>query len=400
MFKPFSLSKAINNRQTAEINQLKINALRSDLQKTRDLRQIASSSTVPTYSRTDGPPAPNGTTPQIQTGEQYDPEFHRKALQDAGYTDEAAKLTDQIGKQKKIEREEATYKAEEIAQLIYSAKGNPELWDQNFQIGVSKGLFKEEEYIPYSDNDWQRLMNDATEAKDLLEAEDGVSSGTSEFERHIQRMIRVGEITTERGMELIKKRAGTMAGLEQSEQQRLALIDKRIARKTKETGRLFDDATKGVEHFQKQRTAINDAIGALESGNNALADTMVTQVMSQIVDSKVRAYQMYAEYDRSYGNIAKRTYNAVAGFVGGARTPEDRKTIKETLLQFKKYADPAAKLVRNRYRALAKDKGLDPFQVVPPDSPEDVRDAPNISLEERKRILKLYFPDMFKKGNK
>jgi len=170
--------------------------------------------------------------------------------------------------------------------------------------------------------------------------------------------------------------------------------EKQTARHEKKTTALRKDAAEGTEHFQKQRTAVNDAIAALESGNNALADTMVTQIMSQVADSKVRAFQMYSVFDRSYGNVANRTYKALSQFVTGERTAEDRQIIKDTLLRFKKYSDPAAKLMRNKYRAIAQEDGLDPFRVVPPDSPEDIRDA-NIKRSEKVRLLKRYFPDKF-----
>jgi len=416
-FRPFSLSKAISENQAIQINKLKISALQGEMQRKKDLRQMAGESVVPTYGRTEGPPTPTGEEPQIQTGTEYSPELHQQKLAAAGESEMAGKIQEYYTKASKEERTKLEFETEQAGRMAFTAD-TPEKWLQEQKSGN----------IP-QDQPFERrefAINMARTVKDL--AGDGVKGGSSEFERLENRVmsglaseaeisrhaIMAGQkarpstapykvVDIEGKAEIFSSQTGKFnyspdAKLTGAETRSLRTTkEKQVARYEKKTTSLRKEAVEGVEHFQKQRVAVNDAIAALESGNNALADTMVTQIMSQVVDSKVRAFQMYSVFDRSYGNIANRTFKALSQFVIGERTAEDRQIIKDTLLQFKQYSDPAANKMRNKYRAIAKEDGLDPFRVVPPDSPEDVRDAIGVSRDEKLRVLKRYFPEMFKK---
>ena len=88
------------------------------------------------------------------------------------------------------------------------------------------------------------------------------------------------------------------------------------------------EADKGTKHFNDMSSGINGAIAAMESGDNGLADTMMGQVLSQVQDSNVRAFQMYNEFDKSYGDFATRVGNSISRFVTGSRTPEEKQEIK------------------------------------------------------------------------
>ena len=75
---------------------------------------------------------------------------------------------------------------------------------------------------------------------------------------------------------------------------------------------------------------------------------------------------------------------------------EEKQKIKNTLITFKKnYVEPGNRFVRNRYRALARDRKLNQFNVVPPSSAEEIKNAPGTTKEEKLKALKTYFPEMF-----
>lgn len=161
------------------------------------------------------------------------------------------------------------------------------------------------------------------------------------------------------------------------------------------TNELRDEASKGTQHVSTISTNINEAIAALNSGDSGLSDTLLNQVMSQVQDTDVRAFQMYSQFDRSFGNLAMRVADSISRFLTGARTEEQNELIKETLVNFRdQYAAPAETRMRNMYRNLAKDEGVDPFEVVPPKRKEEIRDM-DISAKEKMRLLELYFKDDF-----
>lgn len=171
-FKPFSLAESIQSGQSLRANRLKLQAMEATQAKKQELEGLARMSTKPTYERAEGPPTREGVSPQIQVGEQYDPQANIQALQERGYTEEAANLSDQISKMNKVEREDAAYRAEEFAKLVYSAKDDPDVWNENSQIAVERGYITPDQVVPYSNDAWQTTMNQATEFEDLIKQYD------------------------------------------------------------------------------------------------------------------------------------------------------------------------------------------------------------------------------------
>ena len=168
------------------------------------------------------------------------------------------------------------------------------------------------------------------------------------------------------------------------------------ARVEKKTVAMRNEALKGMEHIRSMRTTINDALAAMDSGDTGLADTLLNQVMSQVQDTDVRAFQMYREFDRSFGNVIDRTMDSINRFIHGTRTDQQKDLLRNTLTNFRdNHVGPTVNRLRTQYRNLALEEDVDPFKVVPPESPEEIRDATMITREEKLRLLKIYFPEMF-----
>ena len=225
----------------------------------------------------------------------------------------------------------------------------------------------------------------------------GAFGGSSEFERNLAHLLATGQITPAEANEMRRKRVGTRSGLETSAGQ-----DKTHERfQTKEyrveTEGLRDEWREDREHFSKMDQSISGAMAALEAGDNQLADQLLAQVMTQVNDTDVRAYQLITNMDQSYGNVAERTYRAVARFISGARTPEEKAEILKTLATFREsHVNPGTQRMDRRYRLMAAGRKLDPFDVVPPRSAEDIRDAPGLTKDQKIRALKKWYPDQFR----
>jgi len=168
-FEPFSLAKSIQAGQQMKMNSLKIQSAQSEMARQEKLRNLAQMSQKPVYSPAEGPPEPHiGGQPEIQVGTQYDPIAHQQGAAAMGETELAGKLQDQISQMSEDQRKEVEFKNEHLGRLLFSAKGNPELWNQGFQEAVDAGYVTEDQYVPYSDQAWQSAMNETQKVKDLL----------------------------------------------------------------------------------------------------------------------------------------------------------------------------------------------------------------------------------------
>ena len=226
---------------------------------------------------------------------------------------------------------------------------------------------------------------------------DGVA-GTSEFERHINYQLKMGLITQDQANDMIEKRAGVLAGTDMRITDKTRIEESKRKAGVKETTDLRKEWKQGSEHFDSMTSTIDEAITALDSGNTGLADTMLNQVMSQVQDDNVRAFAMYQQFDKPFGNLANRVKESIDRFLGGKRSDEEKEEIRSTLQYFKDaYADPKRGAIRDRYRALAVEQGADPFEVVPPSSLEDVRDSRLIDKKRKKELIKIHYPEAFTK---
>lgn len=222
---------------------------------------------------------------------------------------------------------------------------------------------------------------------------DGSSEvGSSEFERHMNGLLKRGIITQATYDLDVVERKDSLKG----EITRGSLAERQRKAGYEETKGMRKEYTQGVEHFANMNRSIDEALVAMESGDTGYSDVLLAQVGSQVQDTNVRAFQMYAEFDKSYGNVVERIGRSVSRFLGGSRTDDEKQVIREALTYFKEnYSDVGMKGIKNRYRVLAMETGKDPFVVVPPTSPEDIRDFPHADKDEKFKLIKLYFPGVF-----
>ncbi len=215
--------------------------------------------------------------------------------------------------------------------------------------------------------------------------------GSSEFERLNAKRESEGLNPLE------EKRVGVLAGSEMREGPRQSLSHRRKKQNEEFTLKLRKEAKSGTEHFSSMQTNISKALALMDSGDNQLSDSLLATVTSQITDPDIRAMAMFTQFDKSYGNVAERTLGGIKRFVSGARTDSDKAIIKETLENFRDaHVKPGVNKLKTEYRNLAIEQGYDPFEVVPPKSPEDIRDHQGISRDEKIRLLKRYYPEKFK----
>lgn len=435
-FKPFSLGDSIQAGQAMKMNQLKIQLAERQMARTEKLRGLAQMSKAPVYGEYQQPESQTfpGEAPiqglKQKTDEQFSPEVYQKNLAQEGFVDESLAMQDQIAKMDESQRKEAEFRAERIGRLLFSAKGNPEAWDQGIQEAIDNGWLTPDKAVPYSDQAWQKAMDNTQKVSDLLKSyedktpyakinpKDYTSEslevyertgkvsdlepigneniGGSEFERNLDELEGNKKITPEEKLAYIRKRVGVLSGAEQTEHQEITTGMRAAKEKARQTTALSNEATKGIEHFSNMNTSINGALAAIKSGDTKLSDILLTQVLSQVQDSKVRAFQMYKEFDTSFGNVAERTIRGVLRFIGGARTEEEKAQIAETLNNFREaHVSPGLNKLKNMYRDMARGRKLDPFDVVPPRSPEEIRDYPGMLKKDKVKYLKLYFPEKF-----
>jgi len=146
-FQPFSLAKSIQENQAINLNKLKLATLQDAMDRKRDLRQMASESTKPTYEdrpvygEAEGPPTREGETPQIQTGteqvqtgEEFDPEAMQQKAGAAGDIETFAKMQDVRDKMQAAEKEEFDQKILSAAQTAFTAD-SPEKWQAEQYAG-------------------------------------------------------------------------------------------------------------------------------------------------------------------------------------------------------------------------------------------------------------------------
>lgn len=139
-FRPFSLSDAIQKSKNIELSDLKLNMMRSEVERKRNLKQMASESMRPTYEEqpvygeAEGPPTREGQIPQIQTGTQQvqtGQEMDLGVMQQkagaAGEMEMFAKLQEVRDKMAEGEREELDRTILDAGRTAFSAD-TPEKW--------------------------------------------------------------------------------------------------------------------------------------------------------------------------------------------------------------------------------------------------------------------------------
>lgn len=218
------------------------------------------------------------------------------------------------------------------------------------------------------------------------------SNSSSEFERNLAYSLKNKLITKKEHDTALLDRQDVFTG----KIPEASLKERTRKAKMAEITAARDEYSDGVKHFSAINQSVSGALAAMEAGDNALSDALVTQVMSQVNDTDVKAFQMYREFDRSYGNVAERVGRAASKFLTGTRTEEEKKLMADTLIHFRdNYANRGFERMKDQHRKIAMENGQDPFKVVPPTSPEDIRDFPHTDRKEKIRLLKHYFPEVF-----
>ena len=176
-------------------------------------------------------------------------------------------------------------------------------------------------------------------------SEEASTGEGSEFERHL-RWFKKTKIPLEAGDDwyrqnyapdvaeeaiLRKKRLGTRAGTEETLHQELGTKSRETENRRKIETNLRDEYAKGTELYKSMNQNIEGAVKAMESGNSQLADTLMAQTLSQVQEGDVRAFQMYAQFDKTYGNVFNRTIEAIDRYLTGSRSEDDKAEIKRTL---------------------------------------------------------------------
>jgi hypothetical protein len=228
----------------------------------------------------------------------------------------------------------------------------------------------------------------------IKESIDGTTKlGNSEFERHISGLLARNLITQEKADELIEQRAEGFAG-EMTKSQQSRLSETQQDRYNREKTALRKEYNTGAEHFKNMGNTFDSAIAAMDSGDSKLSEIMLNQSLSQLQDSDVRAFQMYGEFDKGFGNLAQRISTMASKFLTGTRTETEKEEIKSVITKFNEtYVKPAQAKLRNRYRRLAIDQGKDPFEVVPPKNVKDILGTTLLNNKEKAKLIKNFFPD-------
>ena len=219
--------------------------------------------------------------------------------------------------------------------------------------------------------------------------------GTSEFERVLNASLKAGKITAERYDALMLQRTEGLAG-EMTVKDTTKLNSKERKERIEDSDALRDEYGEGSKHFSDINENIDAAMAALDSGDTTVADQLLNKILTQTGDTDIRAVQMYNIMDSSSGDIWDRFTGDVGKYLGGSRTEFQKQQIRTTLEAFRdQYSKPRSDNVKNRYRFLAKEKGLDPFVVVPAKNPLEIKTSPftsHMTPREKLQLIRRQFP--------
>jgi len=112
---------------------------------------------------------------------------------------------------------------------------------------------------------------------------------------------------------------------------------------------------------------------ALKSGDNAVMDIQVTNMLTNIEGSGIKAKSMYDIHNAPLGNIMERIKDEVSRFVGGVKTDAQKNQIRNAIADLKKYNNLVIRDGEAKYRSMARKNKYDVGLTVPFDSFEDVQ---------------------------
>ncbi len=123
-------------------------------------------------------------------------------------------------------------------------------------------------------------------------------------------------------------------------------------------------------HTANQITKIESA---LKSGDNAVMDIQVTNMLTNIEGSGIKAKSMYDIHNAPLGNIMERIKDEVSRFVGGVKTDVQKNKIRSAVADLKKYNNLVLRDGKDKYRSMARKNKYDVGLTVPFESFEEVQ---------------------------
>jgi len=148
-------------------------------------------------------------------------------------------------------------------------------------------------------------------------------------------------------------------------------------------------------HTSNQITKIKNA---LKSGDNAAMDIQVTDMLTNIEGSGVKAKSMYDIHNAPLGNIMERIKDEVSRFISGVKTDFQKEQIRSAIADLEKYNNLVLRDGKDKYRSMARKNKYDVGLTIPYDTFEGVqrdykrgyltKEQAIQYLEENKRLLK------------
>ncbi len=212
--------------------------------------------------------------------------------------------------------------------------------------------------------------------------------GTGEF---------VGYVTGPDGKPIIDYKVTKEAAVKKRAEDRLA---QQQTVQTQNKAKFDITNTDSIMRYKRQEDGdLNEVKGMFErafllakKGNFELSDKLLQQAMSKWENTSVRAQAELEKFSpQKIGDLKQRIANSIKMFFAGEMTETTRKTIldtAETLLN--EYVKPQLDKSNTYWRRIADERGLDPDQVTPYKTKEEVGEdlrAGTISRKTAERIL-------------
>ncbi len=219
------------------------------------------------------------------------------------------------------------------------------------------------------------------------------SKGGSLFER----MLIARESNDPRFSEPAKNYINNASGKTGSEQYNKTLTFKQKKEQKKGMKELTSGYKKDYKPFIHTANQITKIKNALKSGDNAAMDIQVTNMLTNIEGSGVKAKSMYDIHNAPLGNIMERIKDEVSRFVGGVKTDFQKDEIRSAIADLEKYNNLVLRDGKDKYRSMARKNKYDVGLTIPYDTFEEVKrdykrdylskEQAMQYLEENKRLL-------------
>lgn len=298
-------------------------------------------------------------------------------LQEAGNTEQAKTAYNQF--MERISSDPRFADSEDVQKLVqHFGTYNP---------GLAKYLYTTTSYVKNARE--QMAKTEGTYKEKDAQGRTVISrKGTGEF---------VGYVTGPDGKPIIDYKVTKEAAVKKRAEDRLA---QQQTVQTQNKAKFDITNTDSIMRYKRQEDGdLNDVKGMFErafllakKGNFELSDKLLQQAMSKWENTSVRAQAELEKFSpQKIGDLKQRIANSIKLFFAGEMTETTRKTIldtAETLLN--DYVKPQLDKSNTYWRRIADERGLDPDQVTPYKTKEEVGEdlrAGTIGRETAERIL-------------